>query len=204
MGELELPRRVDEASVQHADHPIGPCSVRQRMRHHHDGGPGARQLRQHLHHGFAVGGVEVSRGLVRQDHPGVTHQRARHGNALLLTTRQLARHVLCAMCQAYLLQRCRHAPASFRTGHTPVRQRDIHILRHVQVIDEIEILEHEPDSAAPAQRELLLGIPGDVLTHEPVGAFGGRVDQPQDVQQRRLATTGRAHHGKELALLHFQ
>src|SRR5262245_54249315 len=43
--------------------------------------------------------VERARGLVGQDHPGFGHQRAGDGDALLLSTRQLAGHEVLAVGQ---------------------------------------------------------------------------------------------------------
>ncbi len=47
-------------------------------------------------------------------------------------------------------------------------------------------------------------IAGDVLVEEPVVAFGRVVEQPDDVQQRRLAAAGRPHDGDEIALVDLE
>src|SRR5690606_41767454 len=50
-----------------------------------------------------------------------------------------------------------------------------------------------------AQRELFFGAARDVFAQEPVAAGARRVDQSQDVEQRRFAATRRPHHRQKFS-----
>ncbi len=128
---------------------------------------------QHLHHRIAVRGVEIAGGFVREDDLRIGDERPRHGHALLLAAGELLGHVLRAMREAHFLERHGDAPLALGGGHPPVDERHLHVLRDVQVVDEVEVLEHEADARAPAQRQLLFGAARDVLAHEPVAAARG-------------------------------
>ncbi len=75
------------------------------VRHHTDGGSGGVQFAQQAHHGLAIGRIQVPGGLVGEQDQGIAAQRARHGDALLLTAGELRRDS--ASCGAT----CRRAPA---------------------------------------------------------------------------------------------
>ena len=57
------------------------------------GGAERVQPLQHFHHFLAVAGIQVAGGFVGEDQSLVADHRARHRDALLLSTGQLARHV---------------------------------------------------------------------------------------------------------------
>ena len=78
--------------------------------------PACVQLAQQVHDRFAVGRIQVSGGLVRQQNQRIAAQRARHGHALLLAARKLRRVVLHAVRHAHALQSFLHAPLALRRG----------------------------------------------------------------------------------------
>ena len=79
----------------------------------------------------------------------------------------------CGMGHITLPQRGGHTLASLGCRHTSIDQRHFNVLGNVQIVDEIEVLEHKPHTGATAQGEILLGALGDVLAHEPVVASRG-------------------------------
>jgi hypothetical protein len=109
----------------------------------------AVQLAQQLHHAPAVARVQVPRGLVGEDDGRVAHHRARHRHALLLAARELRRVVPLPVAHPHPLQRRRHAPTPLGAGERvlarAVRERQLHVLVHREVADQVERLEDEPD-----------------------------------------------------------
>src|SRR6185503_17460210 len=82
-------------------------------------------------------GVEVARGLVRDKHAGVAHDRARDGHALLLSARELPRIVAGAVGQAHHLQGGEGALAPLLLGEAGEEQGQLHVLHRAQHGDEV-------------------------------------------------------------------
>src|SRR3979490_2446980 len=108
------------------------------------------------------------------------------------------------MREVHPLPSSRHAATSLGSGYAAVNQSDFHILSHIEVIDQIEVLEDETDARTSKQCELLLRASGNVLSHEPVSTGCRGVDEPQNVEQCRFATAGRTHDGQKLTALHLE
>ena len=116
------------------------------VRHHADRRAFAMQVLQQLHHRFAVARVEVSGRLVGQQDRRLPAQRARHGDALLLTARELRRIVPHAMRHADAFQRLHHPRLAIRRWHPlPIGQRQFDVLINRQIANQIETLEDETD-----------------------------------------------------------
>ena len=93
---------------------------------------------------------------------------------------------------------------ALRRLHLQVGKRQFDVLKHVQLIYQVETLEDEADIAFAYLRPLLLVEMPHLLTGEVIVALGRVVEQAQNVQQRRLAAPRRPHDGDKLAVLHFQ
>ena len=78
-------------------------------------------------------------------------------------------------------------------------ERQLDVLVHRQVADQVEALEHESDGATSHLGPLALRQPGGFLTRQLVRARGRLIEQAHQVQQRGLATARRPHDGNELA-----
>ena len=89
------------------------------------------------------------------------------------------------------LARPRHA--ALRRLVRPVGERHHHVLEGGQPGQQVEVLEDEADPAAPQPRPLRLREPRDVPAVHPVAAGGRAVQEPQQVDQRRLARARRPH-----------
>ena len=85
-----------------------------------------------------------------------------------------------------------------------VGKREFHVFEHVQFVDQVETLEHETDVAFADLRTLLLLEMPDFLACQVIIARSRIVQQPQDIQQCRFATSGRSHDSHKLAIFHFQ
>src|SRR5262245_27695749 len=82
-----------------------------------------------------------------------------------------------------------------------VGQRQLDVLVHGEIADQVERLEDEPDLPVADASAIGGGEIGDGLAVEQVAAVGRRVEQPEDREQRRLAASRRPGNGDVLALL---
>ena len=102
------------------------------------------------------------------------------------------------------LQRLQGALAALLRGDAAVDHRQLHVLHHVQLGQQIEELEHEPD--LPVANGGQLPRRG-VLDHHPVELdrpFARRIQAAEDVHQGGLAAAGRADDRDELSFLDVQ
>ena len=180
---------LDDAAVEQMDAAVGVARVARVVRHHADRRAFAVQLAQQLHHRFAVLRVEVSGRLVREQDRRRAGDGAGDRDALLLTARELAGQVLGAMRHADLLERRHDALLALGRLHAAIGERQLDVLVHVEVADQIEALEDEPDLAVAHARPLGERQVGDRLAVEGVLALGRRVEQPEN---RRAASTCRS------------
>ncbi|MPN22539.1 hypothetical protein SDC9_169922 [bioreactor metagenome] len=104
-----------------------------------------------------------------------------------------------ALVEAEILERRRHPsrPLGRRDAGQHHRQRDV--LGGGQPRHQVKALEDETDARAPHLRLLVGAQRRHVAAFQPVVADVGAVEQAEQVEQRRFAGTGRAHHGDVLA-----
>src|SRR5882672_3529276 len=95
---------LDHAAVEDVDGAVGMAGEPRVVRDHHDGGAALVQLGEELHDGVAVLRIEVTRGLVREEHGGLAGEGAGDGDALLLAAGELRGKMLGAMAHADLLE----------------------------------------------------------------------------------------------------
>ena len=91
-------------------------------------------------------------------------------------------------CQRFLL-----------VGHAVKVLRQHDIFESGEVRNQVELLEDETNFFRPHAIQILGGNPGDVFAIEPYFARRGTIEAADQVHQRGLAGTGRAHHGQPLA-----
>src|SRR5262249_43822361 len=125
-----------------------------------------------IHHGFTASRIEVSGRLVREQDQRFAGDRARDGNALLLTAGELAREVLRAMRHADPLQRRFDALLALRRLHTAISERQLAVLEHRQIANQVEALEDEPDLAVAHARPLRRRKLRDRTAVEEILTFG--------------------------------
>src|ERR1700723_1771333 len=77
---------VRQAAVEHSYNPVSAGCVDFRVRHHDEGGAARVYPSKHVHDSLPVRRIEITGGLIGQDDLRVRHQRAGHGDPLLLTT----------------------------------------------------------------------------------------------------------------------
>ena len=125
-----------------------------------------RDLLQDVHDLDGGLGVERAGRLVGQQDLGVVDKGAGNGHALHLAAGHLVRALVELVAEADLLQRLRGAPAPFGLADAGERQRQLDVLQHGLVRDEVVALEDEADGMVAvgvpvAVAELLRGTAGD-------------------------------------------
>ena len=162
--------------------------------------PAAVQLEQQPADGLAGGAVQRPGRLVGQQHGRRVDQRPGDGHPLPLPAGQPPGIGVPVLRDAQLVQQPGHRGpglAARRAGQLGGQQ---HVVRHGQVVQQVEELEDHPDPAAAEP-----GQAGFAQRVHPLAGHGdraaGRLVQPGDqVQQRGLAAARRAHHGDRLAV----
>ncbi len=103
------------------------------------------------------GGVEIAGRLVGEDDTRLIGQRTSDRDALLFTTRKLTRQMVTSLGQPDLVEQL-HTSIVTRTAlHTRRRKRGFDVLGGCQCRDQIELLEHEAESAQPKIGEPAVG-----------------------------------------------
>ena len=182
---------VDDAAVEQVDAAVGVARVARIVRHHADGRAALMQLAEQIHHRFAALRIEVAGRLVGEQDDRLAGDRARHGDALLLTARELAGQVLGAMRHADALERRRDPLLALGGAHAAIGERQLDVLEHREIADQVEALKDESDLAVADARALRSRELGDRPAVQLVRAFGRRVEQAENRQQRRLAAARR-------------
>lgn len=140
--------------------------------------------------------IEGSGGLVREDQDRSADESPRDGDTLLLTAGELVGDLVDAMPQTDALE---HVGRDLATvpEHPPLRvpERHHHVVDRRTPRQEVELLEHETDVVAAKAVEATGAHPAHLPTFERDGAGGGRIQHPQDVEQRRFPRPRATHDG---------
>ena len=170
---------------------------------HHHGGAGAVDAVEQLHDPDAGGGVEVSGGLVGDQDRRTVDERTSDGNALLLTTGQLAGVAVFFAGQTDELDHLRDDlgdQVARASGHL---EGEGHVLVDGLVGEQPEVLEDGADLAAQLGH-LPVREPGDVLAGDVDRALRRPLLAQDQSQQGRLARTRGPDQEDELALVDLE
>ncbi|CDN44431.1 hypothetical protein BN871_EV_00170 [Paenibacillus sp. P22] len=170
------------------------------MRHHEHGrSEPFIEVLQRLHDVLGRLGIEIARQLVGQQQRRLVDDGARDGGALLLAARYFVRALRQYRSDAeqsrHRLQRRFDLGRGCAVEHE--RQRDV--LLQAERVEQVEILEHESELAAPEQRQLAFGQAGRIDAAHLDRAGCRLVDRRQQIEQGRLAAARRAHDADEFS-----
>src|SRR6516225_8613287 len=121
---------VHDAAVEELDRALRVAREPGVVRDHADRAALLVQVAQQVHHRLAVRRIEVPGGLVSEQDQRIARERTRHGDALLLAARELARQVLRAVRHAHPLERLADAPLALGGRHAAIGERQLHVLVH--------------------------------------------------------------------------
>src|SRR5581483_5113052 len=131
----------------------------------------------------------------------IRDHRARDAHELLLTARELIRIEILLADDLEAVEDVGHHALAIFSADIPIRERNLEVLVHRQVVEQVIALEYEPDVLLVQFRALLRIQPMDRLLHEVVLAGPRAVVHAEDVEERRFAGAGRSHDRHELAVL---
>src|SRR5581483_787411 len=136
---------ADHPAVRQLDDAMPIRRVLVRVRHLHDRGAFLVELLEKLHDLLALARMEIARRLVRENQFGIRDHRARHRHQLLLSARKLTGVQIALAHDMESIQRVAHNRRALRPLHIAIRKRNVQILVHRQVVDQVIALEHEAD-----------------------------------------------------------
>src|SRR5436190_1094474 len=198
-GHLTPQLSVHDPSVPQLNHPLAVSRVRLRVGHLHDRRSRAVQLREQLHDLLPLTRVEIAGRLVGEDQGRLVNQRARHRDELLLAARELPRKEVLLRDDPKAVERVGDERVALALLDVAVRQRHIEVLRHREIVEQVVLLEHEPDVLL-VERHTVLGLH---LVHrvveEAVFTRPVAVEHAEDGEQRGLPRPGWTHDRDELA-----
>src|SRR6185369_12409006 len=149
------------------------------------------QLLEQGQHALLVFLVEIPGRLVGQDQARAVDERARHAHALLLASRELPRQMVRALAESHALERDARLVG---VGHGMVVLGHHHVLERVEIGQQVELLEDDPDALAPEAHAFGVVLRRQVLAVHPQPPRGRTVERPEQIDERALAGTRRAHH----------
>ena len=112
--------------------------------------------------------------------------------------------MLCTVADVHALHHLGHTSLALRCRDVEVAQRQLDVLVDVELVDEVEALEHESDISFAELGTLLLLEVRHLGAQKFIGTAGRIVQQAQDIEERGLAAARRTHDGDELAVLDFE
>ena len=175
---------IHYAAVKQMNLSIGMTRVARIVRDHTNGCALLVQLAQEFHHSLAVGRVEVSSRLVRQQYQRIARDSSRDRDALLLTARELARKMFGAMSHADAFKRIHHSLLALGRLDSAIGQRQLDVLENIEVTNQIKTLKDESDLAVANARAFGERQVRNRFARQRVGSVGGRIEQAEDGQQR--------------------
>ncbi len=190
----------DLAAHVHEDHAVADLAREAHfMGHAHHGHAFVGQAHHHVQHLADHFRVQGRGGLVEEHHDGVHRQRARDRHALLLPAGQLARELVLVSGQAHAVEHLEAALLRLvgaAAEHLDLRDREV--LRHRQVGEQLEVLEHHADLAAQLGQVGLRVVDGHAVDVDL--AFLDGLQCVDRLDQRGFARARRAAHDHHFAL----
>ena len=145
--------------------------------------------------------MEAAGRLIGENDPGLRDDGPRHGDLLLLPSRQLRRIEILLSDDLELVEDLGNPRLTLLARHVPVGQRDIEVLVNGQVVDQVKLLEHEADVRL-VQRVALLDahrVHGLVVEEILARVFG--VEHAENRKQGGLSRPRRTHDRDEFAFV---
>src|SRR5437660_8618748 len=157
------------------------------------------QRAEQVQDGLGGARVELAGRLVREQQRGLVHERARDRDALLLAPGERRRAVVHAVAEAHVAQHAlgTGARVARRTPGVARGQRDV--LARVEVRQQVEALEHEPDGARADRGQLAPRRARERTAVDHDVARARAVEPAEHVHQRGFSAAALAHDRHVLA-----
>ena len=172
------------------------------MGDHQQGPPLRSELLEEVEDVPAGGRVEVAGRLVGEQQRRVAGERTGDRHPLHLPAGELRRTVVHAVREPDLGEEPLDPLLALAPRHALEQELQLHVLPGGDLRQQVEALEDETDPPVADLREAVPAEALDLLAEQPVAPRGRRVETADQVEQRRLARTGRADDRHELARRH--
>src|SRR5213083_2874247 len=139
--------RFLDPAIENVEHAVPKPRVELRMGHLDDRGPFPIQFLEKLHDLSALFGMQVPGGLIGQQQTRTSNNRPSHSYQLLETAREPAGINVLASDHADAIQHVGHQRLAFRLSDVPIGKRNFEILRHCEIVEQMELLENKADVA---------------------------------------------------------
>src|SRR6266851_9472023 len=136
---------VHHPAISQLDHALSVFRVVFRVRHLHDRRPGGVELAEQRHDVLPLTRVEISGRLVGEQQRGLVNHGSCNRHELLLAAGQLPGIEILLGQYAEAIERVGDGCLAIIGLHVAVRQRHREVLGDSEVVDEVILLEHEPD-----------------------------------------------------------
>src|SRR5436190_10456653 len=170
------------------------------VRHHHDRllelAVQALQQREHLAGRFCV---EVASRLVGEEQRRIGDDRTRNRHTLFLSAGELTRVMRRAIDERDDIEGRHHVLAPLLLREIRQEQRQLDILECGEHRNQVVELENESDIPRAPGGERPLGQTADVGAADADAAARRAIDAGEQIEQRRLARSGRPHQPQEIA-----
>ena len=124
----------------------------------------------------------MSRALVGKDYLWTEHHGTGYCHTLLLTARELMGEVLGTVTYSHALHNILHPLFALLSSDIEISERQLDVLLHVQLVDEVERLEHEAYLSLAHIGAVLLLQCRYFIPVEPILPARGIVEQSKDVE----------------------
>src|ERR1051326_1563973 len=184
---------MDDPTVFQLHDPIAVRSVNFGVRHLNDGGAFFVKTLEQIHDLFALGRMQVARGLVGKNQTRVRDYGARDADQLLLSTRQLSWIEIFLTHDLKSIERVADDRLAILTAHVSIRKRQFEILKDSLIVQQVIALKDKANILVTQFGALLRfeRMHGDVI--EAVLTIPGMIVHTKNMKQRRLPCSGRAH-----------
>ena len=169
-------------TIEEIDDALRCRGIALRVGHHHHGGAFCVELAEQVHHLFTIARIEVTGGLIGKDQLRICHYGTRDGYTLLLSTRQLLWIVPCTVTDIHAFEYLCHTAFALRCRDIEVLQWQFDILIDIQLVDEVEGLEHKADVSFAIVGAFALTQIGYLGAEQVVTAAAWVVEQTKDIE----------------------
>src|SRR5215469_3937636 len=145
--------------------------------------------------------VEIAGWLVAQEKGRIGNDGACNGNALLLTSRELAGEMLHSVSEPNDGEGCFHVLASFCLGECCEKQRELDILKSIEYGNQIVDLKNETNVTRAPFREFAGRHMGNLIAGNGDFAACGHIEATEQVEECRLSGTARSHESHKFPLI---
>src|ERR1041384_809580 len=148
---------IDDPAVFKSHNPIAVSGVSFGVRHLNDRGAFVIETLEQIHDLFALRRMKIARRLVRENQTRISDYCARDADQLWLSTGKLGRIEILLTDDLKSIERVADDRLAILPTHVSIRERQLEILEHRLIVEQVVTLKDEADVFVP-QFSALLGL----------------------------------------------